>query len=242
MNKLPFLVFLCGSLTSGLLADDIQLPHISVFGTAVIEVVPDEMVWSVAVRNQNAKLEGVAEEHAKVVASVLSLLKELKVDEKKLQTSRMEFGENREYIADSWVKSGYFARTDVSFKLTDFSQYQPLWTGLARIAGVSIENVSYDNTKRIEHRREARRKALDAAREKATEMVKVLGSEIGEPLLVEEDLSVSEGWQGNRAAQAMNNLRTVEDAEPREDTQLALGTIPIRARVKVSFRLVAAQK
>jgi uncharacterized protein len=223
-----------------LAADEIQLPRVSVSGTAVIEVVPDEMVWSVEVRNQNAQLDGVAAEHTKIVASVLGLLKEMKIDEKKLQTSRMEFGENREYVANSWVKSGYYAKTDVSFTLTNFNQYQPLWTGLAKIPRVSVGNVSYDNSKRIEHRKESRRKALEAAKDKAIEMAKVLGSEVGEPLLIEEDSSIGEGWQGNY--NALNNLRTIEDAAPREDSLLALGTIPIRARVKVDFRLVSPQK
>jgi len=242
MKRLLLLLCILCSITARLTADEIQLARITVFGTAVIEVVPDEMVWSVEVRSQDAKLEAAAAGHAKSVASVLRLLKESRIEGKKTQTSRMEFGENREYIANSWVKSGYYAKTDVSFKLTDFEQYQPLWTGLASIPGVSIGNVGYDNTQRIDHRKEARRKALEAAKAKATEMVQVLGSEIAEPLLVEEDLSVSEGWQGNNAVQLMNNVSAPGDAATREAGQLSLGTISIRARVKVSFRLVAAPK
>jgi uncharacterized protein YggE len=240
MKALSLSLCVCLLLTSRLTAEEVQPPRISVSGTAVIEVVPDEMEWSVEVRTQQGQLDGVAAEHTKVVTSVLSLLKELKLDEKKLQTSRMEFGENREYVANSWIKSGYYARTEVAFTLTDFNQYQPLWTGLAKISGVSIGNVGYNNSKRVEHRKESRRKALEAAKEKAAEMAKVLGSQIGEPLLIEEDLSVSEGWPANYNIQ--NNLRTSEDPAPRNDNHLALGTIPVRTRVQVHFRLVSPQK
>jgi len=226
-------------------ADEIQLPHITVYGTATTEVVPDEMIWSVEVKNKNLGLEAAATEHGKTVQAVLSLLKESKVDDKTIQTSQMEFGENQEYTSGSWVKSGYFAKTEISFKITNFDLYKKLWVGLAKISGVSVQSVAYDNSKRIDYRNETRQKALQAAKEKASAMSKVLGSEIGEPLLVEEDLSVSEGWQGNYAVQAVNainNLQAVENGNAREDTQLSLGTIPIRARVKVSFRLLAASK
>lgn len=242
MKRLCFLLCFLFLLPARLTADEIQIPHITVFGTAVTEAVPDEMVWSVEVRNQDAKLDGVAAEHSKTVASVLSFLKELRIAEKKIQTSRMELNENRQYLSSSWVKSGYYAKTDISFKLAEFELYKKLWTGLAKIPGVSIHNVSYDSTKRIDYRKESRQKALVAAKEKAVEMVKVLGSEVGEPLLIEEDLSVSEGWQGNQAVLTANSLSAVENVTAQADEQLALGTIPIRARVKVSFRLVTLQK
>ena len=241
--KTPFAAFLAFTLATTIAcADEIQLPHITVYGTAMTEVVPDEMIWSVEVKNKSMGLEAAATEHGKTVQAVLSLLKESKVDEKTIQTSQMEFGENQEYTSSSWVKSGYFAKTEISFKATNFDLYKKLWVGLAKISGVSVQSVAYDHSKRIDYRNETRQKALKAAQEKASAMAKVLGSEIGEPLLVEEDLSVSEGWQGNYANNTINNLRTVDNGNTREVTQLSLGTIPIQARVKVSFRLLAVPK
>jgi len=222
-------------------ADEIQLPHITVYGTATTEVVPDQMIWSVRVQNRGAVLETVASDHAKNLQGTLSLLKDLKVDEKTTQTSRMEFGENWEYRSSSRVKEGYIASTDISFKITNFELYSKLWFGLAKQSAVSVENVTYDHTKRIEFRNETRQKAITAAKEKAAAMAKSLGSQIGEPLLVEEDISVSDGWQwqGNLAA---NNLRTVSGEEQVGKGALSPGTIPVQARIKVAFRLVTTQK
>jgi uncharacterized protein YggE len=225
--------------TAHLVANEIQPPHITVSGTAVTEVVPDEMLWSLEVQDKHASLENAARDHAKSVEAVLSLLKGLDLDQKHIQTSRMEFGENRELTSGSWIKSGYFSKTAVSFKLTDFDLYQRLWAGLARIPGVSIQGVSYDHSKRIEHRKDARRKALETAKEKASEMARTLGAEIGEPLVVEEDSLGSEWFSANSLA---NNVRTVGDGNTRDDHQLALGTIPIRAQVKVSFRLLTPRQ
>jgi len=242
MKNIFFSLCAFALIATRVLADEIQLPHITVFGTATTEIVPNEMLWSVEVRNKNMNLESAAMEHGKVVQSVLTLVKELKLDEKSIQTSRMEFGENQEYTSSSWVKSGYYAKTDICFKATDFDAYEKLWVGLAKISGVSVQSVAYDHSKRIDYRNETRQKGLQAAKEKASTMAKALGSEIGEPLLVEEDLSVSEGWQGNLAVQTFNNRQTVDDGNMRDNEQIALGTIPIRARVKTSFRLLTAQK
>jgi uncharacterized protein YggE len=240
MKKVIVYVILSMLIIAPSFADELQLPHITVYGTAATEVVPDQMIWAVEVRNQNMVLENAATEHGKQVQAVLSLLKELKVDEKNIQTSRMEFGDNKEYTSGSWVKSGYYAKTDVSFKVTDLELYKKLWLALAKISGVSVQNISYDNTKRIDYRNETRQKALLAAKEKASQMAKTLESEIGEPLVVEEDLSVSEGWQANNALQ--NNLRTVNAEESGGIEGLSPGTISIKARVKTSFRLLTVRK
>jgi len=235
----PFLVFMLAATLA--CAEETQLPHITVYGTATTEVAPDEMIWNVEVRNKNLALETAAAEHGKTVQSVLSLLKASKLDSKTIQTSQMEFGVNQEYISGSWTKSGYYAKTDVSFTVTNLELYEKLWLGLAGIQGVSVQNISYDHSKRIDYRNETRRKALQAAKDKAGEMAKVLGAEIGEPLLVEEDLSVNEGWWIGQNYVG-NNLQTVGNAKPEAPEQLSPGTIPIRARVKVSFRLLTAQR
>jgi hypothetical protein len=148
----------------------------------------------------------------------------------------MEFGENWEDRGRSRVKEGYFASTRISFRTSDLGTYKPLWLGLADVSGVTVEGVYYDHSKRIDFQNETRRKALLAAKQKAADLAKTLGSEIAEPLRIEEDLSVNEGWQG--ATSNISNRTTVEEKEGAEQEPLAPGTIPIRTRVKVIFRLV----
>jgi uncharacterized protein len=239
MKRLSLFVAILASINLYTWAGETPLPHITVYGTAITDVVPDEMLWSVQIRIVRQSPEDASAEEAKAVKEVLSFLKQLRVDDKRVQMSQLQFGENREYSSSSWVKSGYYAKTDVAFKLTDFSQYQKLWTGLAKISGVSVESTSYDDSKRIEHRKETRKKALEAAREKAVEMAGILESQIQEPLEVEEDMSVNQWQSGNNNR---NSVQNDENQNTREDGQLALGTIPIQVRVKVSFRLLTTQK
>src|ERR1700683_4433941 len=90
-------------------AAEIQLPHVTVYGTATAEVTPDKLVWSVKVQNKGPALDIVAGEHNKMVQATMQLIKDAGVDEKSLQTSSMEFGQNWEFKGNSRVQEGYFA-------------------------------------------------------------------------------------------------------------------------------------
>lgn len=217
-------------------ADDIQLPHITVYGTAKSEVNPDEMGWYLHVQNKGAEAREVAEQHAGTVAEVLEFLRQANVNQDSLTTTRMQLGVNREYRNQTWVDEGFVASTDVSFKSTDFSQYKPLWIGLSGIGGVSIKNVRYGHSRRVDLQNETRQKALAAAKDKAIAMATTLGSQIGEPLLVEEDLSVSEAyWRES----FVNYFAAPRDSEAGNEEFIALGKVPIQIRVKVAFRLIS---
>lgn len=220
-------------------AEDSQPPHITVFGTATTEVIPDQMRWFLHVENRGPSLDSVAAEHTSVVGSVLDLLKKSKADQKSVQTSRMEFGENWEYRNNSRVREGYIASTDISFKLTDFDGYTALWSALSRNGAVSVTSVTYDHSQRIRYQNQTRENAAVAAREKAKTLAHALDSEIQEPLVIEEELSINEGFESAR-----NNLRNASLAVgggAEASNALAPGTIPITVRVKTTFRLAPSK-
>lgn len=137
------------------------------------------------------------------------------------------------------MREGYIASTEIAFKITDLDLYKKLWLGLAKISGVSVQDTTYDHTKRINYQQETRQKAILAAKEKASSLAQAVGAEIGEPLLIEEDLSISEGWQRGRENKVINNLRSLDGEPSGHSDALSPGTIPITMRVKASFRLVA---
>ena len=54
-------------------------PLISVTGTAITEVKPDQLHWSIEVRNTGPDLPKVADRHSALASTVLSVLKQLGV-------------------------------------------------------------------------------------------------------------------------------------------------------------------
>ena len=225
--------------TAALPAADDKLPGVTVYGTATVKVTPDLMVWNLTVYNRGLKLPAVAEQHATLVQQTLSFLKQRGIKDSELQTSQMEFGENWEYRNQSRVKEGYVAATRIPFRSADLAAYKPLWLGLAEISGVTVEGVSYDHSKRIDYQNETRRNAVLAAKEKAAALAKALGAEIAEPLRIEEDLSVNEAWRAQDNRISAGNYIEERGTGGADQESLAPGTIPIRTRVQVTFRLVS---
>lgn len=217
-------------------AGDLELdtPHVAVFGTAEIEVTPNQLIWSVNVKNKDKELPTAASKHTATVQKVLSFLKGLGIEEKKIQTSSMQFGEDWKTVNREHVKVGYFASTDVSFTISNLGLYQQIWFGLANIDGVSIRGTQYDHTDRIEYQNESREKAVLAAREKADKLARTLNTQILEPLKIEEVPT---------ASHFISNYSNVafDRSSGSTGSSLAPGQITISTKVKVFFRMMGRQ-
>jgi len=218
-------------------AENIQ-PHVAVYGTASIDVTPDEMFWSLKVTNRGTDIEGLAEQHSKIVLSVLSFIGKTGVSKDDTQTYMMQFGENWEHQNGRRIQNGYFASSQIAFKLTDFTKYQQLWTGLSKIKDMSIQNIGYGYSKRIEAQDKARDDALLVAREKARAMAKSLNVGVGEPLVIEDTQSFDEPPR--------SNMLMASDAGFRSGSQdfggFALGKMKITSKVKVIYQLTYQEK
>ena len=137
-------------------------PHVTVYGTATTSVAIDEMNWRIRISNKEATLEEVAKVHNSTVQSVLNFLIDNELPEHCIQSSGMEFGEN--FVTSKLkgrVRSGYQASSSIKFKVTDLSKYKDLWSGISRMDNVSLNGISYDNSKRIKHRKDIRQKAVN---------------------------------------------------------------------------------
>ena len=67
-----------------------------------------------------------------------------------------------------------------------------LWIGLAEIPGVTVNGVSDDHPKRIDFQNDTTPERFAQGQREGPRSGENSGSEVGEPLLIEEDLSVSE--------------------------------------------------
>lgn len=216
-------------------AASFDVPHISVYGTATTDIVPDLMEWQVNVRTTGKTVPTVAEAHDKNVALVLAFLKREEIDEKETQTSRLQLAEDVDYRGGTRVKKGYFASTTIAFESKTLEAYRELWTGLSKLEMVTIQGVSFDSSRRIEVRAQTRHQALQAAKEKASDMARTLDNKILGVLLIEEERSA-----GSDRVNLLSNRRMSRalSDESSSGPSLSVGTIPITERVRVVFQIV----
>jgi uncharacterized protein YggE len=226
-------VFALSLLTSFLTFAETDLPHITVYGTAEEMVVPDELNWSLSVKTVGASVEEVATNHLKDVSAVLGYLKK-SIPEKEIKTSHMQLNENWTYRDRSRLQEGYYAYTAISFKSTDFTKYLEYWKGLSKLSSLTINQVSFDISNRIEIQNKARLKAVGAAKEKAEALAKTLGVTLLEPLAVEEIPT-------SAVVRLSKNRAYADSPEPAviSENSISPGTQRITSQVELTFRISA---
>ena len=216
--------------------DERNVPHVTIYGTATIQVTPNQMMWFLVVRNVDPSSAGAAEAHGTIVAKLKAFLRQSQIAEETIQTSRMQLGESFKFTRNERVPDGYAASTDVRFTLDNFARYASIWTGLSEIPGVQIRNVSLDSSERIKYQNEARTKAVLAARDKAKAIAETLGMQAGLPLAVEEDISAVEAFRAVTTNTTVNS-ESMAAFPSGTDQSVAPGTIPVMVRVKAVFSL-----
>ena len=215
-------------------AEPFTKPHISVYGTAVTDAVPDLMRWQLSFRTLGPTVSAVAKAHEARVARVIGFLGREEIEEKKIQTSQVQLGEDIEYRGGTRVKKGYYASTSITFESQTLEAYQSLWTGLSQFDNVTINGVSFDTSERLKIQQATRIKALQAAELKAFSMAKVLRKAIGGPLLIEEEASAN---PDQRQLYSKTRMARIASDQEAAGPSLSVGTIPIRMRVKAVFEL-----
>ena len=105
--------------------------------------------------------------------------------------------------------------------------------GLNDVGVNSIQGVEFKSSKMEEHEREARKKAMLNAKQKAEDYVSVLGQKVGKALFITDNSQVH--YPQPMYKGAMMAMADAESAAPRET--LAIGEIEINSTVNVSFVL-----
>lgn len=237
MNK-PWIWVLAGVLcfATQLAAQTDKLPHITVYGEAKEMLVPDEMNWQLAVKNVDAEPVEAAAEHQRLLQELMVFLASQGIEKDKVQTSRMEFGENWVYKNGNRLREGYFAQSGLVFTLDEFDRYDDLWIGLAQLKNIHIRNVHFTISDTVAYFARLRQTALLNAAIKAESMASVLDVEIGEPLIIEEIPSGQVNTIRSRGLMAME-----AGEAPAGQPSVMPGLIPVAVSVKVAFRLISFQ-
>ncbi len=133
MNKIVFFIIVILFPFASSNAHEIDQAHISVYGNAEMEVVPNLMHWTVNVTNKGTNLQSVSTQHTQLVKKAINIISSAGVKKNKIQTNNMQFGENWVYKNQSRLKEGYTASTKINFELTSLEKYEALWLALAKM-------------------------------------------------------------------------------------------------------------
>jgi uncharacterized protein YggE len=166
--------FSMATLVSAQGVDVTKLPTIQVTGTAEINVVPDEVTFSLKVAKSDKSLIEAKNQNDENVGKILALAKRLSIDGKDVKTDFITVAEkfdrkkldprDEEYAS---IFAGYTVSKTVVVKLRDIKRFEEFFTEIVKIGVTQVSNVTFQSSELRKHKDKAREMAIQAAREKA---------------------------------------------------------------------------
>ncbi len=229
MKKAAFILALLVAGISNAQESKVQVPQISVSGEGKIKIVPDQAVVTVGFQNSGKDAKEVKTLNDEVVDKVIKFLKKSGIPATDYKTNNVSLGKSYDYEKK---KYNFQANQTLSITLKDLSKYDDIMMGLNDAGVNTIQGVEFKSSKMEDYEREARKKAILNAQQKANDYVSVLGQKVGKAILITDNSSIQVQqpfFKVNRMAMA------VESDAPRET--LAVGEIEINTNVSVVFAL-----
>lgn len=206
-----------------------QVPQISVTGEGKVKITPDQAVVTVGFQNSGKDAKEVKTINDEVVDRVIKFLKKSGIPASDFKTNNVSLYKNYDYEKK---KYNFQASQTLSITLKDLSKYDEIMMGLNDAGVNSINGVEFKSSKMDDYEREARKKAILDAKQKAQDYVSVLGQKVGKALLITDNSQSyipQPMFKGNMVAMA------ADEGVQRET--LAVGELEINTNVSVTFAL-----
>lgn len=239
MNKtVPFFLTICLLVVGGVspgFADQDAVPSVrkvTVTGTHITRVAPDEMRWTISVSVKDATVAKAKARHDASLNEALAFIKSLGTAVKDLQTGGIRI-EKQTYFGEKEDRSRPFTcSTQVTFTLTDFDKYGAVTDGLAKVDGMLVQSVDYATSREAALQREALKLALQDARDKANDLAVAARCTIDKPLSIDEQ-------EAFNVRPSMKNSFNAYAASGGSSPGAEAGQIEITSKVVVTYDLHA---
>lgn len=212
-------------------ADEGNPRKISVTGTAVTCVTPDEIVWSIMTTDNDPNLAKAKLASDQSAARVMAIRDKLKIKPEQLTSGQVIIDKryNRDSNGTPTTFKEFSLSRQFSIRQKELDRFDEF---LTEIVGGPVEgSFRYDTSLRYEVRNKTRINAVKIAQKKAAAMAEALGVRIGEPIEIRES---STAWAEMQTRNFVYNQQEPVDAT---EGQMVPDAIQISISVQVDFAL-----
>lgn len=208
---------------------------LSVTGSAAVTAVPDRASISVGV-SETAQDVAEAQRSANAkVNAILDAVKALGVQDNKIVTSNYSIYPQSEYSSLSGKSTlvGYQVSNTVTIALEDFSLLESVIDAAVKAGANEMYGINFDVSNRSELYREALKKAVEAAKEKAA----LLADASGLRLDVIHEVNEVGGIGMSSGRGYMNAMDMVTEAAADAGTSIQGGELTVSAQVEIVYQV-----
>ncbi len=204
---------------------------ISVTGQGEIMVKPDVAYIQVGLDTTGKTAKESHDANAKQFTELSKVLKDLKIAEKDIKTTRFNTYPNYEWINNKQELKGYRTEQMIQVTYRDLDKIGTVLDQLTTAGANRVQGVQFGSEKIEEYKLEALDKAMENARSKADRLVKHAGSKIKGVISISESGSYYQPMY-DYGANIGFSMSTKEEAY---STQIYSGEIKVQANVSVSY-------
>jgi uncharacterized protein YggE len=178
----------CGSEGTTVVTPAAPTEGISVSGSGSAFGAPDVAVLQLGVSVLKPSVAEAREQAASAMQDVLDSMKDAGVEEKDIQTTRFSVQAEYDYDRGEQELRGFRVTNIVTAKLRDIDETGEVLDGAVKAGGdlVEVQSVNFTIDDPEDLREEARREAVEDARQKAETLAELAGVKLGKPLSISE--------------------------------------------------------
>ena len=210
-----------------------QLIHnpfgITVFGSSLIRVEPDLVSLHFSVKRLQKKPQNAFSDVKKSAQKVRKFLKQAEVPD--VNSSRVTIEQSFRYKANEHQFVGYTATINFHVLLHKLDKMESILSGIIDAGVNQVSNVNYQTTRLKELRADARRRAVEAAQEKAINYCSAAGVSLGEIIHIDD---VNPDTLRKREGHVVSEIQP-DDSD--DNHAFNPGSITIGGAVKIAFKL-----
>jgi uncharacterized protein YggE len=218
---------------------------IQVSGAATINVVPDRVEIKLGIESTDPTAEGVQTKNHMALQTVIAAVRNLGVDKKDIATDTYVVYPIYKNYEELQI-TGYRIDLMLAITLRDPSKTSAVLVAAFKAGANKVINVEFYTTELRKYRDEARKLALQAAREKADLLTSGAGTATGCVLNIQENSRSAYSGRWSSSNQNLWSQNTVQNAvadpaqaesSAADDGPLSLGQVAVRAEVTIQFSL-----
>jgi uncharacterized protein YggE len=206
-------------------------PLVSVSGTGEIKVVPDEIMLNLAVENRAKTLEEARKHNDEKVASVLAYLKKYGVESKYVQTAFINVQPAYQNDYGQTTPEFYTAQKTIAVLVKKPEKFDDLMTGIYKAGVNRVDGIELRTSELKKYRDQARKLAIQAAKEKAILLTSELGAKVGRVYAINENTGPGYPVPYRAMANKMSENMAMDSGGP----TIAVGQIVVSSTVEASF-------
>ena len=236
---------LCGvlALAGTISAREVQPRTITTTGDSVVYVTPDEVIINFGVETFDANLDRAKAANDARSRTLLKAIAGLGVESKHIQTDTMSIEISYQPNGPAAGIAGYIAHKAFAVKLTNTKQFEQLVDAALKNGANQLMGFDFKTTQLRQYRDQARKMAINAAKQKAVALTAELDCGVGKPRTIAESGGGISPWFSRyyqRYANAQNSVQEMPPAGNDQGEDLPLGQIAVSAQVTVTFDLTDA--